>query len=331
LLIPFGAGTFSDRAVALVENAASDPAGKHVTLVQGGKSESLETRAATVDDLLTERGIVRSPGDLLSTDPASAVTDGETITYQPAVPVTLVVDNVARQVRTPASTVAQLLATQNVSVDRHDIVWPRPSAPLSADVPIRVLHVRSWIERIRLAIAPPVRHRFAFDLAPGTTRVVDPGAAGTKELTVAFTRAGLTNTAARRSILALRIVRAPRARVVAEGIGAMTTFAAVAQHGIAGTLRLAGSALNMIATAYTASCAGCSGYTASGVRAGRGVVAVDPRVIPLGTKLYIPGYGTATAGDTGGAIRGNRIDLGFNSNGDAMDFGRRSVTVYVIK
>jgi 3D (Asp-Asp-Asp) domain-containing protein len=86
----------------------------------------------------------------------------------------------------------------------------------------------------------------------------------------------------------------------------------------------------MIATAYTANCYGCSGYTKLGNRAGHGIVAVDPAVIPQGSHLYIPGYGSAVAGDTGGAIRGNRVDLGFNSNADAMQFGRRSVTVYVL-
>ncbi len=61
-----------------------------------------------------------------------------------------------------------------------------------------------------------------------------------------------------------------------------------------------------------------------------GVVAVDPRVIPLGSHLYIPGYGRAVAGDTGGAIIGHRIDLAFNSYGDAIRFGRRPVKVYVL-
>lgn len=71
--------------------------------------------------------------------------------------------------------------------------------------------------------------------------------------------------------------------------------------------------------------------TALGRRAGYGIVAVDPRVIPIGTHLYIPGYGSAIAGDTGGDIVGNRIDLGFNTQRDAMLFGRRPVTVYRIK
>jgi len=88
--------------------------------------------------------------------------------------------------------------------------------------------------------------------------------------------------------------------------------------------------MSMVATAYTASCYGCSGTTATGQHAGHGIVAVDPQVIPLGSHLYIPGYGHAIAGDTGGAIHGNRVDLGFNSNADAMQFGRRSIIVYVL-
>jgi 3D (Asp-Asp-Asp) domain-containing protein len=71
--------------------------------------------------------------------------------------------------------------------------------------------------------------------------------------------------------------------------------------------------------------------TALGWQAGYGIVAVDPRVIPLRTRLYIPGYGYAVAGDTGGAIRGSRIDLGFNTYRDARQFGRRNVTVYLLQ
>ena len=59
-------------------------------------------------------------------------------------------------------------------------------------------------------------------------------------------------------------------------------------------------------------------------------VAVDPNVIPLGSRLYIPGYGEAIAADTGGAIVGNTIDLCMESYDEAIQFGRRSVEVYVI-
>ncbi|MDO5038007.1 MAG: 3D domain-containing protein [Tissierellia bacterium] len=90
----------------------------------------------------------------------------------------------------------------------------------------------------------------------------------------------------------------------------------------------------MKASAYDPS---AGSWTASGTRARVGAVAVDPRVIPLGTKLYIestdgfPTYGFATAEDTGGAIKGNRIDLFYNSNRQARQFGRRNVMVYILE
>jgi 3D (Asp-Asp-Asp) domain-containing protein len=90
----------------------------------------------------------------------------------------------------------------------------------------------------------------------------------------------------------------------------------------------------MIATGYDPGPRSCgkyaSGWTAIGMRAGRGVVAVDPRIIPLGTRLYVEGYGYAIAGDVGGAIKGYRIDLGHNTYGEARQVGRRRVRVYVL-
>ena len=70
--------------------------------------------------------------------------------------------------------------------------------------------------------------------------------------------------------------------------------------------------MRVYATHYDSRCPGCNEWTATGMRAGKGVIAVDPKVIPLRSKVYIPGYGVAIAGDTGGAIKGNIIDLGFD-------------------
>ena len=87
------------------------------------------------------------------------------------------------------------------------------------------------------------------------------------------------------------------------------------------------------ATAYTAYCAGCSGITATGINLKKNknlkVIAVDPRVIPLGSKVWVEGYGDAIAGDTGGAIKGNRIDVFFPQKKQATNWGRRTVTIKV--
>jgi 3D (Asp-Asp-Asp) domain-containing protein len=92
--------------------------------------------------------------------------------------------------------------------------------------------------------------------------------------------------------------------------------------------------LEMEATAYDSGPSSTGrafdNVTATGAKAEYGIVAVDPRVIPLGTKLFIEGYGYAVAKDVGGAIKGLRIDLFFESHKEAIQFGRRHVKVYVV-
>jgi 3D (Asp-Asp-Asp) domain-containing protein len=73
------------------------------------------------------------------------------------------------------------------------------------------------------------------------------------------------------------------------------------------------------------------GMTALGVPVGKGVVAVDPQLIPLGTKLHVPGYGRGLAADVGTAIKGRIIDLWFPTLRKARAWGRRTVTITVYR
>lgn len=88
------------------------------------------------------------------------------------------------------------------------------------------------------------------------------------------------------------------------------------------------------ATAYTASCEGCSGITSTGINLKENpntkVISVDPSVIPLGSKVHVEGYGEAIAGDTGGAIKGKKIDVFIPSKQDAINFGRKQVKVTIL-
>jgi 3D (Asp-Asp-Asp) domain-containing protein len=86
--------------------------------------------------------------------------------------------------------------------------------------------------------------------------------------------------------------------------------------------RLAGRRLTVIATAYS-----LPGNTASGLPTGPGVVAVDPTVIPMGTRMTIPGYGPGIAADVGTAIKGNRIDVWFPKLEQAQAWGAKTVTI----
>jgi 3D (Asp-Asp-Asp) domain-containing protein/LysM repeat protein len=92
--------------------------------------------------------------------------------------------------------------------------------------------------------------------------------------------------------------------------------------------------ITVTATAYTASCEGCSGITATGVNIkdnpDKKVISVDPSVIPLGTEVYVEGYGYAVAADTGGAIKGNKIDVFIPDKQDAINWGKQQVEVKIL-
>ncbi|MBT2570616.1 3D domain-containing protein [Planococcus sp. ISL-110] len=95
-----------------------------------------------------------------------------------------------------------------------------------------------------------------------------------------------------------------------------------------------GKTMTVSATAYTAYCIGCSGTTATGIdlrsNPNQKVIAVDPSVIPLGSKVWVEGYGEAIAGDVGGAIKGNKIDVFIPSQDAALEFGRKNITIKVL-
>lgn len=95
---------------------------------------------------------------------------------------------------------------------------------------------------------------------------------------------------------------------------------------------IAGRKLNVEATAYGHDCYGCSGTTATGIKlqTGMKVIAVDPNVIPLGSKVYVPGYGTAIAGDTGGRIKGNIIDVYVGTEANSYSWGRKNLTITIL-
>ncbi|MCE5286308.1 MAG: peptidoglycan-binding protein [Pelosinus sp.] len=114
----------------------------------------------------------------------------------------------------------------------------------------------------------------------------------------------------------------------ADGVAGNQTFLYLQRSGTASS-RYSRS-LIMSASAYSSEDPGNSNVTSSGNLLRKGLVAVDPDVIPLGTRLYIQGYGYALADDTGGAIKGNRLDLAFDTHYEAIQFGVRKVKVYIL-
>jgi 3D (Asp-Asp-Asp) domain-containing protein len=195
-------------------------------------------------------------------------------------------------------------------------------------VPDRVsnLHIEMKVHSRRIYFDADPTVRYSPHLAPGERKMLRSGGHGVAWLTERVTV--WDDVVVNRQVVAREVVHDPTPGVVLVGTPKTLAQLRQAMPNVA-----LGTAITMIATAYTADTATAAptGYTATGILAQEGVVAVDPRVIPLGTKLFVPGYGIALAADTGGAIIGNRIDLCMDSYSRAIEFGRRPIQVYILK
>jgi 3D (Asp-Asp-Asp) domain-containing protein len=186
---------------------------------------------------------------------------------------------------------------------------------LAANDQVKVVRVAEQVETIKDEIP------FQTVIQPGDypvglpDKVVSRGSNGIQEQTVRLTLED--GKEVDREILGQRVVTAPTTQLVSRG-----EQTSVSRGGKTFNFR---RAYVMRATAYCIP----GGTTRTGAPVQWGVVAVDPGVIPLGSSVYVDGYGSARALDTGGAIQGNRIDLYMDSEGAAASWGVRSVLVYV--
>lgn len=297
--------------------------GQTVYVSVDGRAVSFQSTHRTVADVLREAHIAIAPGDRVTPALASRVWTGIQISIVRALPLTVTVGGIPRHVRLPAATVGEALSLMNVEIGPHDRVSPDLSAGLAPGARISVVR---WETRTLVRHKPipfPVR------------TVADPTALKGQQVVRAAGQPGLFHQTVKveyadgrpvtTQTLEEIVVREPVARIVALG-----TKPLIATEGA-----YAGKEIMYLeATAYYPGPnnygGGVGPTTAIGIIARRGVVAVDPSVIKLGTRLYVEGYGDAVAGDTGGAIRGGRIDLCFATYDEAMEFGRRTVKVYIL-
>lgn len=196
--------------------------------------------------------------------------------------------------------------------------------PLSGEV--QKLLIRTEFRVRREVTVPSPSLRFSSALPAGTRRLLKPGSPSVAAVTERVT--SWNNLVVERRVVARETLQAGRPAIMLAAPPRTITEAMK----LTGARKLV-AVYHMVATAYTADSARGipSGRTASGLPARYGVVAVDPHVIPLGTQLYVEGYGTAIAADTGSAIVGHRIDLCMDSLQRAIDWGRQPVRVYVLR
>jgi len=235
--------------------------------------------------------------------------------------VTIHADGNLFQFRASSATVAEVLREADISLGKLDRTSPAPGTPITDGMTVRVTRV-SKRQVVEEAIVPSKTVLLAtLDRPAGFSKVLEYGTDGVvRRLLRVWEKDGQVT---QQSVVREQVVVPVRDTVVLRGARGL------ASRG--GDWR---RPLRMQATAYDPGPRSCgrhaNGYTAIGVKATKGIVAVDDRVIPMGTRLYIPGYGFAVAADRGRAIKGRRIDLCFDTYAEAVRWGRRRVDVYML-
>ncbi len=270
----------------------------------------------TVAEILEKERVATGAFDAVEPSPDTKLTADTVITVTRAIQVQVTADGKTVTVNTIPVTQAEAVALAGIEMGDRDFIAGETIFPVTDGQEIRVVRVTQDFYEEARELPFTTQRRTDETLERGITRTLQEGAVGAAVDTIAITY--YDGQEVNRHIIASDIQQEPQPRIIAEG-----SLTNVSRSGQRLNFR---QALLVEASGYTYS----GSRTATGRHPAVGLIAVDPSVIPLGTRLYIDGYGYATAADTGGAIRGNRVDLFFESTSDCLNWGRRTVKAYIL-
>jgi len=313
---------------------ASDAVVKGVSVLDGGALTHYRTAAATVGAFLSEQRIYVGSKDSASHAHSNALENGMVISIARAVNVTVSVDGILEKKRVPdGTTIERLTLALQADWDKA-LTYEGDAGRLVVEG--ERIEFYSWESEILVLTEPIMFDSYEFEttaLLMDRSYVRQYGVQGEMQYVVAVVSVG--GNERKREIIDEYVVTEPIPEIIDVGVGgklgtttdtSSPSFVYVKKY-------------TMNASAYTNGYESTRknpddpgyGITKSGVKTQRGIVSVDPSVIPLGTRLYVEGYGYALAADVGSAIVGHRIDLFYENLDEALRFGRRSITVYVLE
>lgn len=334
---------------AVTTGAVIDPLAKKITINEinefAGTDEvtTLKTRCDSVGQFIKEKSIMLGAYDTMSVKEINALEDGMTITLKRGVPVTVETADGIKVCGVTSEDADEAAAELGYTDGEYEVTSSVGDEVREGSV-LKIVKVT--YEDVVFEENIPFNEEIIYDdtMLLGQTKIVEPGEYGILEKV--YNVRYLDGVEDYGVLKEERVAREPKTQVVAHGTQEKAVEVKATKGIAAGGLASRGvmrykTKLTMNATAYDTSLGQNGGHTrtAIGLVPNLGVVAVDPRVIPLGSRLYIEStdggnswvYGYAIAGDTGGAIKGNRIDLCYPTNRQCIAFGRRQATVYVLE
>lgn len=296
-----------------------------------GSQSSIWTTEKLVGKILEEANIEIAEKDIVSLNLDAEVGADKKIDIQKAFQLTLVDGQETRDVWSTSTTVANLLEKEGITLSELDRVEQPLEKVIAPGDKVAVVRVEKVTDVVEESIDFAVEKQNDSSLLKGKEKVVTEGKVGKVSKTFEVVKENGVEVA--RTLQAETVVAEPVKKVVAVGTKVVTASASTTTSRN-NAAPAGGKEFYVTSTAYTASCAGCSGITATGINLkanpGMKVIAVDPNVIPLGSKVWVEGYGYAIAGDTGGAIKGNKIDVFVSSKSEAYAWGRKKVLIKVL-
>lgn len=294
-----------------------------------GKEETFVTYKGTVKDVLQEKGIQVTPKDKVQPSLESKVSEKETIKLKTAIPVNIKANGVQLEVQTAEDTVEDMLDAekntlqdQGIEFDKDvDEVSPSLDSKIDGDLSVQLVKVqtKNLVEKQPINFDTIVEKDE--DLDSSVQKVKSEGVNGEKEITYQIIYKDGVEVS--RNVKSTKTISEPQNKIVVKGTGQI-----YASRG-GGNINYKRK-LNCVATAYSNHSNTATGRTPVRNEGGLSTIAVDPSVIPLGSKVYVDGYGYAVASDTGGAIKGNKVDVYLNSSSECNNWGRKSVNVLLV-
>ncbi|RDW15294.1 hypothetical protein CWR48_19930 [Oceanobacillus arenosus] len=312
---------------------------KQITVTIDGNNLTYYTTADTVGDFLTEQDLSFTAHDIVSHKATESTADGLQIDVITAYQVAVHDGGKEQTVWTTGGSVADLLNTNEIKLNEHDRIVPNVEEMVNNKTTISIVRVDKMVDEVNENVSFTTEKQQDSTLFEGEERVITQGQDGVVVKKYEITTENGIEVS--RELVNEEVKEASINRVIAVGTKkpqanqGIVTLASTSSSGenLVQT-STGGNTLTMTASAFTSKCDGCSGYTATGIDLSANphmkVIAVDPNVIPLGSKVWIEGYGVAVAGDTGGAINGNRIDVHVPTKADAYSWGVKTVQVKIL-
>lgn len=324
---------------------------KEVILSIDGVEKEIVSYANTVEDFLEMEGIILEEGTYINVPLDIELENYINIVIKTPKAYILSTGDKQSKVHSVHTNVEDILRDLDVVLGKQDYTYPDLKDEIEIGEEIQIFRIKEVIETLDEAIPHESIVNNSDKLEIGTSNLIQEGKDGINQIEIK--KVYKNDELISEDIIGEEVIEKPLPRIAEKGTKkpapkkvspkAKEKEKPVKQVASRGGSR-SNKSITMTATAYDLSFQSCGknpgdpyyGITASGTKARPGAVAVDPNVIPLGTKLYIesldgtPDYGHAIAEDTGGAIKNNKIDLFFHTATEVRNFGRRKVKVYIL-